>query len=182
MLNVVAQIIGFGGAGLNFLSFQQSKRRNIIGVQIGAAVLFIIHFILLGLDGDGEAFSGAALNFIGLLRSIVFINNHKKWAKSPVWLVVFIVISTVAAVLTWEAWYSLLPSAAMILTTVSYWLKNETKIRLVTFPSSPCWLIYNVIVGSVAGIVTECFVMLSLIIAIVRYDILKKEKRVKNEN
>lgn len=182
MLKTIAQIIGFGGAGLNFLSFQQSKRRGIIGVQIGAAVLFIIHYIILGIDGDGEAFSGAALNFIGLLRSIVFINNHKKWAKSPVWLVVFVVISTVAAILTWEAWYSFLPSAAMILTTVSYWMKSETKIRLITFPSSPCWLVYNIIVGSVAGIVTECIVMTSLIIAIVRYDILKKKKAVKNED
>lgn len=179
MLKTISQIIGFGGAGLNFLSFQQSKRRNIIGVQIGAALLFIVHYILLAIDGDGEAFSGAALNFIGLLRSIVFINNDKKWAKSPVWLVVFVIISTVAAILTWEEWYSFLPSAAMILTTVSYWMKNETKIRLITFPSSPCWLVYNIIVGSVAGIVTECIVMTSLIIAIVRYDILKKEKKVK---
>ncbi len=179
MIETISQIIGFGGAGLNFLSFQQRKRSCIIGVQIGAAVLFIIHYILLGVAGDGEAFSGAALNFISLIRSIVFINNHKKWAKSPVWLVLFVIISAVAAILTWEAWYSFLPSAAMILTTVSYWMKSETKIRLITFPSSPCWLIYNIIVGSVAGIITECIVMLSLIIAIVRYDILKKEKKVK---
>jgi hypothetical protein len=70
----------------------------------------------------------------------------------------------------------------MILTTVSYWLKSETKIRLVTFPSSPCWLVYNIITHSIAGIVTECVVMASLIIAIVRYDILKKEKVKKNGN
>jgi hypothetical protein len=111
----------------------------------------------------------------------VFINNDKKWAKTPVWLGVFVVISAVSSVLTWVDWYSFLPAMAMILTTVSYWLKSETKIRLVTFPSSPCWLIYNIITGSVAGIITECIVMSSLIIAIVRYDILKKEKVKKND-
>jgi hypothetical protein len=99
-----------------------------------------------------------------------------------VWLVVFVIISLVASAVTWVEWYSILPAAAMILTTISYWLKSETKIRLVTFPSSPCWLVYNIIVGSVAGIVTECVVMASLIVAIVRYDILKKEKVKKNEN
>ena len=176
MVDIITQAVGFLGAGVNFLSFQQNKRSRIIGFQIVAALLFIVHYILLGLTNGADAFTGAALNFIGLTRSIVFINNDKRWAKSPVWLGVFIVVSAVAGILTWEAWYSFLPSAAMILTTVSYWLKNETKIRLVTFPSSPCWLIYNVIVGSVAGIVTECFVMLSLIIAIVRYDILKKKR------
>ena len=182
MIETFSQIIGFGGAGLNFLSFQQNKRNRIIGIQIGAAILFIIHYILLGINGDGEAFSGAALNFIGLLRSIVFINNHKKWAKSPIWLAVFVTISVIAAIITWEDWYSILPSAAMVLTTVSYWMKSETKIRLITFPSSPCWLVYNIIVGSVAGIITECVVMTSLIIAIVRYDILKKKKVVKDED
>ena len=74
MIKTVAQIVGFGGAALNGLSFQQKKRKGIIGVQIGAAVLFIIHYILLG------AYTGAALNFISLLRSFVFINNDKKWA------------------------------------------------------------------------------------------------------
>ena len=62
------------------------KRKGIIGFQIGAAALFIIHYILLG------AYTGAALNLIGMLRSIVFINNDEKWAKSPVWLGVFVVI------------------------------------------------------------------------------------------
>ena len=111
----------------------------------------------------------------------MFINNDKKWAKSPVWLVFFIIVSAVSGILTWESWYSFLPPLAMILTTISYWMKDETKIRLITFPSSPCWLIFNIITGSVAGVVTECVVMSSLIIAIIRYDILKKGKK-KNEN
>ena len=175
MIETIAQVIGFGGAAMNCLSFQQNKRKRIIAIQIGAAVLFIIHYILLG------AYSGAALNFISLLRSFVFINNDKKWAKSPVWLGVFIVVSAVAGILTWEDWYSFLPPMAMILTTISYWMKNETKIRLITFPSSPCWLVFNIITGSVAGIVTECIVMSSLIIAIIRYDIIKKGKA-ENEN
>ena len=174
MIDIITQGIGFGGAALNFLSFQQNKRSRIIGFQIVAALLFITHYIFLGFTSGEDAFTGAALNFIGLTRSIVFINNDKKWAKSPAWLVIFIIVSAVAGVLTWEAWYSFLPSTAMILTTVSYWMKDETKIRLITFPSSPCWLIFNIITGSVEGIVTECIVMSSLIIAIVRYDILKK--------
>ncbi len=176
MIEIITQCIGFCGAGLNFLSFQQNKRSKIIGFQIGAALLFIMHYILLGITNGADAFTGAALNFIGLSRSIVFINNDKRWAKSPLWLVLFIIVSVVAGVLTWEDWYSFLPPLAMILTTVSYWMKNETKIRLITFPSSPCWLVFNIITGSVAGIVTECVVMSSLIIAIVRYDILKKDK------
>ena len=108
MIETVAQIIGFGVAAMNCISFQQNKRKRIIGCQIFAAVLFIIHYILLG------AYTGAALNLIGLLRSVVFINNDKKWAKSPVWLVVFVIISAIGSVVTWVDWYSFLPAAAMI--------------------------------------------------------------------
>ena len=180
MVDVITQGVGFCGAALNFLSFQQNKRSRIIGFQIGAALLFILHYILLGITNGADAYTGAALNFIGLSRSVVFINNDKMWAKSPFWLIFFIVVSAISGILTWESWYSFLPPLAMILTTVSYWMKDETKIRLITFPSSPCWLIFNIITGSVAGIVTECVVMSSLIIAIVRYDILKKG-RLKND-
>lgn len=171
-MDIVAQIIGFGGAALNTLSFQQKKRKGIITLQIFAAILFIIHFILLG------AYTGAAMNFVSLVRSVVFINNDKKWAKSPAWLVFFVIVSIIASAYTWVDWASVLPATAMILTTVSYWLKSERKIRFVTFPSSPCWLIYDFITGSVSGVITEIFVMSSLIIAIIRYDI-KKEKKVK---
>lgn len=181
MDNILIQGVGFGGAAFNFFSFQQNKRKRIIGFQIVAALLFIAHYLLLGFLKSPDAFTGAALNFIGLTRSIVFINSDKKWAKSPFWLVFYIIVSAIAGILTWESWYSFLPPMAMILTTISYWMKNETKIRLITFPSSPCWLIFNIITHSVAGVVTECIVMTSLIIAIIRYDILKKGK-VKNEN
>ena len=68
----------------------------------------------------------------------------------------------------------------MLLTTVSNWFQSEKKIRFLTFPSSPCWLIYNILNGSVAGIITEIFVMSSLIIAIIRFD-LKKRNKTKGE-
>ena len=175
MLETVAQIVGFLGTALLFISFQQKKRQGILFFQICSGAVFILHYILLG------ALTGAALNFIGFSRSIVFYNSDKKWAKSPWWLVFFIIISGIASAATWAKWYSILPAIAMMLTTVSYWLKNETKIRLVTFPSSPCWLVYNALAGSVAGVITECIVMSSLVIAIIRFDILKKGKKV-NEN
>ncbi len=179
MAVIIAQVLSFFGAGLNALSFQQKTRKNIITVQICAAITFIIHYILLG------AYTGAALNGISLFRSIVFVNNDKKWAKNPMWLIFFVVLNIVSSILTWSDWSSILPAIAMSLTTVSYWLKNEKYIRIVTFPSSPCWLVYNIITGSIGGIVTEILVMSSILIAIVRYDILKydilkKEKKIKN--
>ena len=174
-LHTVAQLIGFCGMAGNFIAFQQTKRRNILLVQIISALLFILHYVLLG------QYTGAALNFIGFCRSIVFINNGKKWAQSKVWLYIFIALCCIAGAVTWSGPFSILPPVAMILSTVANWMKSETKIRLITFPSSPCWLVYNITAHSAAGVITECVTMTSLLISIVRYDILHKGAK-KSEN
>lgn len=175
-LETLAQIIGFGGTALTIVAYQQSKRKNILLCTVISAALFTVHFILLG------AYTGAVMNFFAGLRSLVFMNNTKPWAKSKIWVGVFMVIYTVACIVTWEKWYSVLPLIAMLLTTVSNWLQSERKIRFLTFPNSPCWLVYNILNNSVAGIITEIFVMSSLIIAIIRYDLIKPKKKEKAEN
>ncbi len=178
-LNLIAQIIGFGGTALTIIAYQQNKRKNILLCTVISASLFTVHFILLG------AYTGAIMNFFAGLRSLVFMNNTKKWAKSKIWVAVFMIIYTVACIATWDKWYSVLPLIAMLLTTVSNWLQSEKKIRFLTFPNSPCWLIYNILNGSVAGIITEIFVMSSLIIAIIRFDLRKpknKKEAVANVN
>ena len=168
-LNLLAQIIGFGGTALTIIAYQQNKRKKILLCTVISAALFAIHYIILG------AYTGAIMNILAASRSLVFMNNTKKWAKSKIWVAVFMVIYTVACIATWDKWYSVLPLIAMLLTTVSNWFQSEKKIRFLTFPSSPCWLVYNILNASYAGIITEIFVMSSLIIAIIRFD-LKKPK------
>ncbi len=175
MTETIAQILGFGGALFNAFSFQQKTRKGILAFQICSTGTFILHYILL------NAFTGAALNVIAILRAIVFINSDKKWAKSPIWLGVFIFLSVGSSLVTWETWYSILPAIGMTLSSISYWMKNETKIRVITLVSSPFWLVYNFISGSMGGTLTEFIVMSSIIIGIIRYDILKKSKKVQEE-
>lgn len=170
MDNLLAQLIGFGGTVLTIIAYQQNKRKRILGCTVISAALFAIHYIILG------AYTGAIMNVLAGTRSLVFMNNTKKWAKSKIWVVVFMLIYIVACIATWDKWYSVLPLIAMLLTTVSNWFQSEKKIRFLTFPSSPCWLVYNILNGSVAGIITEIFVMSSLIIAIIRFDLRKSNK------
>ena len=171
MYSYITQGIGFLGAITGFIVFQQKKRRRILLFQMLSCAFFVIHFVMLG------AYTGAVMNAIVIVRAFVYLNSDKKWAAGKIWLAVFIIISVAACVITWKDWSSIFPLASMVLSSVSCWLKNEKYIRLVTFPSSPCWLVYNVVNGSVAGTVTEIFISASLIIAIVRYDILGKSKK-----
>ena len=64
----------------------------------------------------------------------------------------------------------LLPLVGKILTTVAFWKENAKTVRRLSFPSSPCWLIYNAYNHSWAGVATEMFVMASIIVGMFRHD------------
>lgn len=173
MSKVIAQGIGFVGAALVFLSFQQKGKKQILLTQMAAGFVFSIHFIMLG------AVTGAMMNAVAVARNLVFSRGEK--LKRPYfWPVLFMGLFTLLGVLSWQNLFSLLPIMAMNLSNIVFSLKNPRYIRFCYVPVSVGWLIYNISAFSVAGIITEIFCLLSLLIAIVRYDLLKKDVQPEN--
>ena len=71
---------------------------------------------------------------------------------------------------TWAGWISLLPVVANIAATIGGYTHNPRKIRLTAMlVNSPLWIVYDIIVGSWAGILDEVVTELSVIISIIRY-------------
>lgn len=166
-IQIFYQAIGFIGTAFMIASYQQRERKNILRCQMCAGAVFAIHYFLLG------AYSGAMFNLLAIARSFVFSNRDKKWANSIWWPVSMQIVFFAAGVATWEGLISLLPISAMALTTVSLWLTDTRKVRLLSFPASPMWLVYNAYNHSLACTVTEVFIMISMIVAIIRYDVMK---------
>ena len=164
-MQTIGQLVGVIALALAVISFQQKTRKYILTFQLLANIAFVLHFSLIG------AYTGALLNAVAMLRSIVFVNKEKRWADKRQWLYVFCVLSIFAGVVTWEAWYSVLPIAGMICSSVAFWVKKPKNVRLISFPSSPLWLIYNLLGKSYAGVLTEIINMTSIIIAIIRLDL-----------
>lgn len=167
---ITAQIVGIIALICAVISFQQRTHKRILAFQLAANTVFCIHFIMLG------AYTGALLNAVAALRSLVFVNKGKPFADNVVWLYVFCIVSVVAGVFTWNGFASILPIAGMVCTTVAFWIKKPSLVRLTAFPSSPMWLAYNLITGSYAGVITEIVNMCSIITAIIRIDIKKKNE------
>lgn len=160
----MAQIIGIVAFCLAVLSFQQNEHKKIVVLQFLANACFLTHYFMIG------AYTGALLNFIGALRSVVFMCKHQRWASSNLWLVFFSLLCVAAGIFTWQSPLSLLPMVAMVLTTVAFGIDNPKITRLLAFPSSPLWLIYNVANQSYGGALTEIFNMTSIIIGMLRFD------------
>lgn len=169
-LFIVAQVCGIGGMIGLFLSFQAKTTIKIAFTQCIACIFLTAQFILLG------AWTGAALNALSLVRNIVYANGGRKWAQGIWWPIGFSVINIVFAIFTWADFFSLLPMAALILSNFALRIKNAQLSRMVNFPSSPMWLLYDLHTGAYLSIVTEVLVMSSILLALWRY---RKEKTAK---
>ncbi len=169
----IAQLIGVIALVLAVISFQQKTHKYILVFQLAANVAFVLHFGLLG------AYTGALLNAVALIRAIVFVNKGKLWADKKIWLFFFCALSVAVGVITWESALSILPILGMICTTVAFWIKTPKFVRLCAFPSSPLWLVYNLINQAWGGVLTEIINMTSIVVAIIRLDLNLSKKNAK---
>ena len=103
-----------------------------------------------------------------MIRETVFLNEDKKWAQGKRWLVLFWVLGIVSAIVTWKNWFSILPAMASALSIFSFW-KGEPKLtKILAFPISACFMLYNIACLSYMGIANEIFVLISTTVGLLR--------------
>ena len=160
---MIASIVGALGIGANVIIYQQKNGKKLLFYKLISDFLWAAHYFLLG------AVSAALVAVIGIFRETVFFNQDKKWAKSNLWLVFFILCSICVAVFTWKSAFSILPAVASVLSIISFW-KNDPKLsRCLAFPISISMLTYDLYCISYMGMVNEIFTIFSSILGIVRY-------------
>lgn len=156
-MNYVAQIFGIGAMVCLFLIYQQTKRKNLILMKLGADICWVIHYLCLGAPG------GMIPNFVGMFRECVFINREKsKWASNALWPVVFIVINWLLGIRTFKSPINILPICASTFVTISLWLRKPRLTKIISVPVSLAFLIYDFFVGSYAGMINETIAIVSI--------------------
>ena len=84
--------------------------------------------------------------------------------------VIICALQMITLYFTWNGVISILPIIANIAATIGGYTYNGKTIRMVgMLINSPLWIIYNILVGSWAGIMDEIVSEISMIISIVRY-------------
>ena len=161
--NVLIQLIGLVGTVLFFASYQCKSNKNLFRVQFLSYFCYTIHLLLLG------AITGGISYILNLFRSFC-LGSKYEFAKSKGMCAIICFLQVMALVLTWSGWISILPVAANIAATIGGYTHNARKIRMAgMFINSPLWIIYDIIVGSWAGIFDEIVSEASMIISIIRY-------------
>lgn len=163
MRYLLIQGIGFTGTFLFFLSYQCKSNRQLFRVQFISYLCYTVHFLMLG------AITGGISYILNAIRSFC-LGSKNASLKGKTMCVTLCLLQLVTLFLTWENWWSLLPVIANIAATVGGYTYNPRTIRAVAMAvNSPLWIIYNLIVGSWAGVLDEIITEASILISIYRY-------------
>ena len=160
---LMTQLTGFAGTALLVFSFQCKGTRKLFFLQLAGNLLYFFHFLLL------RAFTGCVSVLAGISYNL-FLAGKWDWMRRKHWAVVLIGLQVVLTVFTWNNGYSILPLVANISFIISGWTEDIRYVRLANLlVYSPCWLIYDYSVGSVAGIVCEILMLFSTVCSMIRY-------------
>lgn len=166
------QALGFAGILASILSFQCKSHKRIVFFRTMNELLFGIQYVLLG------AYTGAAMNAVGCVRNCVFSHQVQNGKKTTLSRALFSAAFVIFSLATWSGPKSLLIAVAKVLSTYAYGCTDTVRMRWIILVTSSSWLIYNLCIGSVAGILCEAFTLLSLVVALIRiYGSRKRAKR-----
>ena len=132
-------------------------------MQFASYLCYTVHLLLLG------AVTGGVSYLINTFRSLC-LGSSWKFARSRWMCAVICLAQVIAMTLTWSGWISLLPVAANIAATLAGYTRDGQKIRLAgMFINSPLWILYDILVGSWAGVLDEAVTEGSILLSIFRY-------------
>lgn len=167
-MKLIANIIGITAVAMFVLSYQLKTRRSLIFFNAGSRVFYVLQYILLG------ALDGAVLDIVALFVSVLAQRRNRGWIKKhprlAIWGSHLFVVAM--GLLCYRNIFSLLAILGVLFETGALWLTRERQIRWVSFFGAPCWLAYNLISGAYGSAVGNVMTMVSIGIAIVRYDFL----------
>lgn len=156
---IIAQGIGIVGTVLCLIVFHMKDMKHLLKIKLGADIVWAVHYLILG------AYAGFATNVLIMFREIFFL-CRKQEKRGKTVLVVFMVLNWIAAALTWQGVFSLIPAAATTLATISFWQKSITVARIVAVVNNILMFTYAFCVGSYANMLSETLAFASVLLAL----------------
>jgi len=158
---VISQIFTIIMYVLLAATYYMKNRKAVLILSFLSLIANAIAYILLG------AYTGLAMCIVALIRNIIFLVDEKKNGKRDkinkkdiIVLVILYLISIISAAFTYDGFLSLLSVFATMLYTYSVWQK-ETKIyKLLGIPIGILWVLYNIYVKSVFGVILEAILLI----------------------
>lgn len=165
---LIGTILGYVGVAAATLIYLQKTHKRLVFMKFTSDLFWLMHYFLIG------AYTGGFICIISICRSLVFMNDDKKWANSKLWLVLFLVLGVCSTAYTWVGPKSLLALAASMTAIISYWQPSPRVSRILAFPISIFMGSYGASNGSIPVVINESLSIVSSIIGIFKHDVKRK--------
>lgn len=180
--HVLYNTIGAIGIIIKIIGFQLKKRSTRIAFNMCQGICWMLYFIC-----TGNATAGVT-GVIGIVQNLIFMQReNKKWADSYFWLVFFLCVQV--GITVWSVWdgisiTEIFPLFASPFGLIAYFVIKGKVFRSLILMSSLCWFANSLIGTFIANtganlwmaFICDVLSVGSIIIAIIRFDILKKAK------
>lgn len=175
--DIIAQAVGIIAMAFVILSFQFKSNNVCFAMNLVGGCLFLVHYGMVG------AWGGCLMNAVACVMSIVLLLGDKV-KKLPVLIgLLGLYAGATALVLIngWDSPLALMACVAQFAVTIGMWTRDHVKLRIIRGGVvAPLWITYNVLSGSIGGVICELFTISSVIVYFVRRK-LGKGKDVENE-
>ena len=157
--------------------YQFKTRKFILLFALSASICWVIYFAL---QGD---FVSAIVSLGGTAQYLVYMQRGKyRWADSWLWLVVFLTYQGAFGIITFNKWQDIFAVLAGLFGAVAYFVTNKKLYRTLSLFSLLFWVTNSIFKFYIVAFLNDSFATVSVIIAIIRYDLLKKKNVGKREN
>lgn len=153
-----AQITGFCAMITTVIAYFQKDDFTVKKLMLLSSLFWGTHFYLLWV----YAWLAAVIIFIfRLVLSLKFQRNKRAFFS-------IIGVTLITWYFTFDGIFSLLPIITSISWAYSFFFLEKIKLRLAMMFNSALWLVYQVSIGSISGMINEWFVQVILIMTVYR--------------
>lgn len=171
---IVSQLFALVTMISNLVAMQKRKKVQILKFNTLAAFSAIFHYAFLG------AWSGMVIKIVATARDSIAVYEASKNKTSKIIPIIFITFYLVSGIISFESWASLLPMTSAFIYTIAIYTVDASKIRKYALVGAILWLIYDIYVFSIVGIVSETIFILNDLSAIYRFRKKTGKKRRRN--
>lgn len=158
---IAAQFFGVIGVGIFVIMFHSKNVNKMLKKKFFMDVAWAFHYFLIG------GLAAGIMNVVCCFREIVFINNGKKFFRSKLWLILFVMINWVSVYFTWKGMYCVIPPLVSTMACYSFWQKDVTVTRCIAVSNNVLMFIYDTIVLSYMGMIGESLAFFSIISSLI---------------
>lgn len=169
---IVSQFFALASLGFDLLAAQQKKKSMLLNMDTVAAFCSTMHYAFLG------AWPGMLSKIVTTVRNAIAAGRaaHKR-KNSKLLPLLFAAIYIIIGIFTFESVFSILPIIVPCVYAIVIYCCDAKAIRYAIVLLGIVWVVYDIYVSSIMGVVAQTIIILNGIIAIFRFR--KSEKRSK---